>query len=82
MTKIVTAATRTAVGPPVIHIAAVNLSRREVVTDDGAVYPITNLYDANLTEVDDASAAKLAVAGTGGTWVTFALVDFETVTTQ
>ena len=69
-------------GPRVIHIAAVNLIRREVVTDEGEVYPITNLYDANFTEVDDASDAKIAVAGTGGTWVTFALVDFETVPTQ
>ena len=69
-------------GPRVIHIAAVNLIRREVVTDEGDIYPITSLYDGNFAEVDDPSEAKMAVFGAGQTWSTFAVSDFETVPTQ
>lgn len=57
-------------------IAAINLTRREVVMNDGDVLPITNLYDEDFMPTTAEDEASIGVAGRGGYWVTFAVRDF------
>jgi hypothetical protein len=58
--------------------AAIHLERRLFLSEDGDVFPITNLYDAEGDETDDIGEAVAAVAGTEGRWFAFRLDDFET----
>ena len=57
-------------------ISAINLARREVVMDNGDVFPITNLYDEDFMPTTDEGEACIGVAGAGGYWVTFSVRDF------
>lgn len=56
--------------------AAINLTERLYVDDDGSLYPITNLFDADGDECEPEDAVS-AVAGDGGCWFAINLSEFE-----
>lgn len=64
-----------------MSVAAIHRGRRLFLSEDGDVYPITNLYDADGDETDDIDLAVSAVAGTEGRWFALVLADFDTSAT-
>lgn len=60
-----------------VVVDLVNLDKRFCVTEQGGVFPITQLYDISGYETDVVRDAVSAVAGAGANWFAFSLQGFR-----
>jgi hypothetical protein len=61
-----------------VTIVAVSVGRRIAILDDDTVFTLTNLYDDDGDETEDADDAASAVGQLpDGRWVAFPLSDFD-----
>lgn len=63
-----------------LDLCVINVSQRLVITTDGRVLPITNMFDCQGEETDDADLAVSAVAGEEDCWFSFLLSNFVPTT--